>query len=300
VRIYSACRALRKTVGLSQKAKPQQRSQEMSPDNPLTTAVQPEKRSGLFWLMNDTYEMMRRSIRHITRSLDQVMSLILFPIMFMLLNRYVLGGAINTGDVSYANYLFAGILVQTLAFGANYTTINLAVDMKEGIVDRFKSLPMTSSALVVGHITADLVRNIISAAIIILVGFAVGFRPNANFKEWLLVIGLSLLFTLAISWLSAILGLLVKSLEAAQWIGFVVIFPLTFVSSAFVPTDTMPPALQAFAENQPLTHVIDAVRALLVGTPMGDSGWLSVIWCIGIIVVSIPITGWLFRRKTVR
>lgn len=270
----------------------------MNADNPLIAQVQPEKRSGVFWLFSDTYQMMRRSILHIVRSLDQVMSLVLFPIMFMLLNRYVLGGAIDTGNVTYANYLFAGILVQTLAFGANYTTMNLAVDLKEGIVDRFRSLPMASSALVVGHIASDLVRNLISGAIIIAIGFLVGFRPNASLTDWLLVVGLSVLFTLAISWLSAILGLMVKSLEAAQWVGFVVIFPLTFISSAFVPTDTMPSALQAFAENQPLTHVINAIRSLLVGTPMGNAGLMSVIWCVGIIVVSVPITTWLFRRRS--
>lgn len=250
------------------------------------------------WTINDTWILAKRSTLHIIRSFDQVMSLILFPIMFMLLNRYVLGGAIDTGDVSYANYLFAGILVQTLAFGANYTTINLAVDMKEGIVDRFRSLPMSNSALVTGHIASDLVRNIISGAIIIAVGFAVGFRPNASFGDWLLVIGMAILFTLAISWLSAILGLLVKSLEAAQWVGFVLIFPLTFISSAFVPTDTMPPVLQAFAENQPITHVINAMRSWLVGTPMGDSAWLALIWNVAIIVVSVPITTWLFRRRS--
>jgi ABC-2 type transport system permease protein len=263
-----------------------------------TATIEFEKRSGLYWLFSDTWLMAKRSITHIIRSLDQVMSLIMFPIMFMLLNRYVLGGAIDTGSVSYANYLFAGILVQTLAFGANYTTINLAVDMKEGIVDRFRSLPMVSSALVLGHITADMVRNIISGAIIIVVGFAVGFRPNASLGEWLLVIGLALLFTLAISWLSAILGLMVKSLEAAQWVGFVVIFPLTFISSAFVPTDTMPAALQAFAENQPLTHVINAMRAWLVGTPIGNAGWLAAIWCTALIVISVPITSWLFSRRS--
>jgi ABC-2 type transport system permease protein len=251
-----------------------------------------------YWLANDAWLMTKRSVLHIIRSLDQVMSLIMFPVMFMLLNRYVFGGAIDTGNVTYANYLFAGILVQTLAFGANYTTINLAVDMKEGIVDRFKSLPMASSALLVGHISADMVRNIISGVIIVLVGFLVGFRPNASAWEWTLVIGLSLLFTLAISWLSAILGLMVKSLEAAQWVGFVVIFPLTFVSSAFVETSTMPPVLRAFADNQPLTHVIDTMRALLVGTPMDSSGWLSIVWCIGIIVVSAPIAIHMFRTRT--
>jgi ABC-2 type transport system permease protein len=262
--------------------------------------VQPVERSGLFWIFSDSWLMTKRSIMHIIRSLDQVMSLVMFPIMFMLLNRYVLGGAINTGDISYANYLFAGIFVQTLAFGANYTTINLAVDMKEGIVDRFRSLPMASSALVIGHIIADLVRNIISGIIIVLVGFAVGFRPTASATEWLMVIGLALLFTLAISWLSAILGLLVKSLEAAQWMGFVIIFPLTFISSAFVPTSTMPSALRAFAENQPITHVIDSMRAWLVGTPLDSSGWLAIVWSVAIIVVSVPITTWLFRRRSSR
>ncbi len=259
-----------------------------------------ECRSSAFWLISDSWIMTKRSTMHIVRSLDQVLSLILFPIMFMLLNRYVLGGAIDTGEVSYANYLFAGILIQTLAFGANYTTINLAVDMKEGVVDRFRSLPMSSIALVVGHIAADLVRNVISGIIIILAGFAVGFRPNASLTEWISVIGLSLLFTLAISWLSAILGLMVKSLEAAQWVGFMLIFPLTFVSSAFVPTETMPKLIRTFAENQPLTHTINAIRAWLVGTPLGDSAWLSVVWSIAIIVVSVPITAWLFRRHSVQ
>lgn len=262
--------------------------------------IEIEQKSRLYWLISDTWLMTKRSIIHIIRSLDQVMSLVMFPIMFMLLNRYVFGGAIDTGNVSYANYLFAGILVQTLAFGANYTTINLAVDMKEGIVDRFRSLPMNSSALILGHISADMVRNVISGAIIILVGFAVGFRPDATAVEWVFVIGLALLFTLAISWLSAILGLLVKSLEAAQWVGFVIIFPLTFVSSAFVQTSTMPLALRAFAENQPLTHVINAMRSWLVGTPMGDSAWLAMVWCVAIIVVSVPVTTWLFRRRSVR
>jgi len=270
----------------------------MDQENILARKVQPENRSKLFWVVNDAWEMTRRSVRHITRSLDQLMSLVLFPIMFMLLNRYVLGGAIDTGNVTYANYLFAGILVQTLAFGANYTTINLAVDMKEGIVDRFRSMPMASSALLVGHVTADLARNIISALIIIAIGFAVGFRPNASFTEWLLVGGLALIFTLAISWLSAILGLFVKTLEAAQWIGFVVIFPLTFISSAFVPTETMPAVLRAFAENQPLTHVINAMRAWLVGTPIGNAGWLALIWCLGIIAVSLPLAVYKFRHTS--
>lgn len=256
--------------------------------------------TNLSWAVKDSYYLAQRSIRHIIRSFDQVMSLIMFPIMFMLLNRYVLGGAIDTGDVSYANYLFAGILVQTLAFGANYTTINLAVDMKEGIVNRFRSLPMHNAAVVVGHIVSDLFRNVISGVIIVLVGLLIGFRPNASAQEWLLVALLGIVFTLAVSWLSAILGLVVKSLEAAQWMGFVVIFPLTFISSAFVPTETMPTVLRVFAENQPLTHVIDTMRSWLVGTPIDSSLWLSFVWCITIIIVSVPITAHLFRKRAVQ
>ena len=140
----------------------------------------------------------------------------------------------------------------------------------------------------------------ISGMILLVVSFLVGFQPVAGMTEWLLVVVLALLFSLAVSWLSAIMGLLVKSMEAAQWTGFMVIFPLTFVSSAFVPIDTMPGALRVFAENQPLTHVIEAIRAWLVGTPIGNSGWLAFAWCVGIIVVSMPIATWLFRRQALR
>lgn len=259
--------------------------------------IQQERKNSLFWIISDSWIMTKRSILHIIRSMDQLMSVALFPIMFLLLNRYVFGGAINTGDVSYVNYVVAGILVQMLAFGANYTTINLAVDLQQGIVDRFKTLPMASSALLIGHITADLVRNIISALIILGASFLVGFRPTADVMEWVLVIILSLVFSLAISWLSAILGLLVKTLEAAQWVGFILIFPLTFVSSAFVPTETMPKYLRLFAENQPLTHVINAMRSWLVGTPMGDSAVMAFIWCIGIIAVSMPLAVYMFRKR---
>jgi ABC-2 type transport system permease protein len=253
--------------------------------------------NNLYWLLSDSWVMTKRSVLHTIRSLDQVMSAVLFPIMFLILNRFVFGGAIDTGDVSYANFLFAGVLVQMLAFGANYTTINLVVDLQQGIVDRLRTLPMASSALLIGHVMSDLVRNIISAFITLVVSFIVGFRPNADFGEWLLVILLSVVFTFAISWVSAIMGLWVKTLEAAQWVGFVVIFPLTFVSSAFVPTETMPDALRLFAENQPLTHVINAIRAWLVGTPLGDSGWLAFAWSFGIIIVCLPAATWMFGRR---
>ena len=264
------------------------------------TSVQTEKRSKTFWAFSDSWVLAKRSIKHITRNLDQLFSIGLFPIMFFLLFNYVFGGAIDTGDLSYINYLVPGILVQMLAFGSNYTTLNLAIDLQRGIVDRFRSLPMARSALLVGHVSADLFRNTISGLIVLGVSFLLGFQPVAGPVEWLLVLALAILFSLAISWLSAIMGLLVKSMEAAQWTGFIIIFPLTFVSSAFVPTDTMPEALRIFAENQPLTQVIEAIRGWLVGSPIGDSGWLGFAWCVGIIVVSMPVATWLFRRQALR
>lgn len=220
--------------------------------------------------------------------------------MFFLLFRYVFGGAIDTGDISYVNFLVAGIFVQMLAFGANYTTMNLAIDLQRGIVNRFKSLPISRTAFLIGHVGADLVRNMMTGLIVIGVSFLVGFQPVAGVIDWILIFVLAALFSLAISWISAILGLIVKSIEAAQWIGFIVIFPLTFVSSAFVPTDTMPEPLKFFAENQPLTQVIEAIRAWMVGTPIGDYGWLSFAWCIGIIIVTVPTASWLFKRQTIK
>lgn len=268
--------------------------------------TKPEIASGfsIYWFISDSWLMAKRSIQHIIRSLDQVMGLIMFPIMFTLLNRYVLGGAIEASlpeGLSYVNFLFAGVFIQTLAFGANYTTINLAVDLKEGIVDRFRTLPMSNSALIIGHMIADLFRNIISGVVILIVALIIGFRPEFSVISWLVIIAISILFTLAISAMSAILGLMVKSLEAAQWMGFVIIFPLTFISSAFVPTETLPRALQKFADNQPLTHVMNFVRHVTLGeqyAPAGDSLKMSIIWCVGILVVSLPITAAMFRARS--
>lgn len=263
-------------------------------------SIQTARHSNLFWTLGDSWILAKRSIKHITRNLDQLISVTLFPMMFLLLFRYVFAGAIDTGDVSYVNFLVAGIFVQMLAFGSNYTTLNLAIDLQRGIVNRFRSLPIARSALLIGHVGADLVRNTISSLIVIGISFLVGFQPVAGPTEWALVLGLSILFSLAISWISAIMGLLVKSMEAAQWVGFIVIFPLTFVSSAFVPTETMPEALRFFAENQPLTYVVDATRAWLVGTPIGNSGWLAFSWCLGIIIIAMPVATWLFKRHGLR
>src|SRR3989344_4371934 len=248
--------------------------------------------------LHDCGILTKRSLKHIIKNMDQLMGILIMPTVFLLLFRYVFGGAIDTGGTTYINFLIAGILVQTLAFGASTATFNIVLDLQRGFVDRLRSLPIWSPSLLVGHVVADLVRNTLSGIIMILVGLLIGFRPTASINEWFLVLGLALLFTLAISWLSVILGLLVRTLEAAQWANFLIVFPLTFASSAFVPTDNMHPVIRVFAENQPFTHVITAMRAWLVGTPIGNSGWLAFVWCAGIIIVSIPVATWLFKRYT--
>lgn len=265
---------------------------------PLITDVKPMQRSGVYWAVADSLILIKRSVLHIIKNMDQLLGAVFQPIMFMLLFRYVFGGAIDTGGTSYVNFLVAGIIVQNAAFGSTFTSIGVATDLKRGIIDRFRSLPMRSYAVLVGHTVADLARNTLSSVVMVLVGLAVGFRPAASVSDWFAVLGILLLFSFALSWLSAILGLIAKSVEAVQWIAFILIFPLTFASSAFVPTEGMPSVLRAFAENQPVTQVIEAIRALLVGTPIGNYGWLAVIYSLALLVISIPIAGILFRRRS--
>jgi ABC-2 type transport system permease protein len=269
----------------------------MNPQTLNNSSPIPEKHSKLYWVFSDSFVLIKRSITHILKNSDQLLSVAFQPIMFLLLFRYVFGGAINTGVTSYVNYLMAGILIQTAAFGAMTTSLGVATDLQRGIIDRFRSLPMVSSAVLTGHVTADLVRNTISSIIMLLFGLLIGFRPDATLTEWFMIFGIVLLFTFAFSWLAAVVGLLAKSIEAVQWIGFVAIFPLTFASSAFVPTDGMPKILRIFAENQPVTQVIEALRALLVGTPAGNHIWLSVVWCVAIILITVPLAAYLFRKR---
>jgi ABC-2 type transport system permease protein len=263
-------------------------------------SVKPEQHSKLYWAGHDSWVLTKRSLTHIVKNWDQLLAVVLQPIMFMLLFRYVFGGAIDTGGTSYVNFLVAGILVQSAAFGATTTALSVATDLQRGIIDRFRSLPMFNASVLVGHVVSDLARNTISTLIMIAVALLVGFKPEASFVEWLLVFGVLLLFSFAISWLSAILGLVAKSIEAVQWFSFVIIFPLTFASSAFVPTAGMPGPLRVFAENQPVTQVIEAIRAWMVGTPIGNHGWLAFAWCVGILVASVPLAIYLFNRKSSR
>ncbi len=259
-----------------------------------------KKSLSLYWTLSDVSVLIMRSLKHIFNNKDQLLGLTIQPVMFMLLFGYVFGGAINTGAENYIDFLVAGILVQMAAFGATTTALSVANDLRRGVIDRFKSLPMASWAVLTGHVTADMVRNLVSSVVLIIVALFMGFRPTATFWQWHEIIGIMLLFTFAFSWLSAILGLLAKSVEAVQWMTFFLVFPLTFASGAFVPTESMPRILRAFAENQPITHVIEAMRALMIGTPIGNHGWLAVAWSVGIIVISVPVAGYLFRKREVQ
>ena len=269
----------------------------------MATKLEFEKKPKFILGLNDSLIMIKRSSTHIIRNTDQLLGTFFQPIMFLVLFATVFGGAISAAlppGVTSLNFLMAGIIVQTVAFGSTTTAIAVTYDLQKGIVDRFRSLPMANLAVLNGHVISDLFRNTISTVVMILAGLVIGFRSNASVFDWLLIAAILLLFTLAFSWLSAIVGVIAKSVEGVQWLTFVIIFPLTFASSAFVPTDSMTPILKAFAENQPITHVVEAVRALMLGTPAGDHILLAVIWSIAILVVAIPIASWLFRRKTIK
>lgn len=251
--------------------------------------------------ITDSLLMIKRSSTHILRNTDQLLGTFFQPIMFLVLFSAVFGGSIGQAlppGVTYLNFLMAGIIVQTVAFGSTTTAIAVCSDMQKGIVDRFRSLPMSNVAVLNGHVVSDLFRNTISTVVMLLAGLVIGFRSSASFTEWMMIAGILLLFTFAFSWLAAIIGVYAKSVEAVQWLTFIIIFPLTFASSAFVPTEGMNAALKAFAENQPITQVVNAVRALMLNVPVGDYLWKSITWSLLILVVSVPVATILYNRKT--
>lgn len=261
--------------------------------------LQFEKRPKFLFAVTDSLLMIKRSSLHIIRNTDQLLGTFFQPLMFLVLFTAVYSGAINTMGVSYGNFLMAGIIVQTIAFGSTTTAIAVANDLQRGIIDRFRSLPMSNLAVMNGHVVSDLFRNGISAVVLIVVGLFMGFKPNADAGEWMWAILLLALLTLALSWLSAILGIVAKSVEGVQWMTFVIIFPLTMASSAFVKPETMTSWLRPFAENQPVTHIIDALRGLLIGTPMNENAVpLAIFWCVVVLLFAVPVAAFLFRRKT--
>ena len=248
--------------------------------------------------LRDSGIIVWRQLVQLPRIPEVLIFALIQPVMFVLLFRYVFGGAIATPGESYVNYLMPGIFAQTVAFGAVASGIGLAEDLRRGIIDRFRALPMARSAVLVGRTVSDLVRNAVVVAVMYGVGLLVGFRPEGSIGAQAVAFALLLLTSFAFSWIGVVIALSMKTVEAVQSAGFIWLFPLTFASSAFVPTDSMPPWLQAFAEHQPFTIVVNAVRALFLGQPVGNLIWLTLAWMIGILAVTIPLATRRYRRRS--
>jgi len=248
------------------------------------------------YFFSDMGVMLGRSMRHIFRSLDTIITVTLMPIAFMLLFVYVFGGAIHTGTDNYVNYLLPGILLIAIASGIAYTSYRLFMDMQRGIFERFHSMPMARSAPLWGHVLTSLVSNAISVVVIILVALVMGFRSSAGVLAWLAVAGILELFTLAFTWVAAIAGLSAKSVDGAGAFSYPLIF-LPFISSAFVPTASMPAVVRAFAENQPVTAIVDAIRALLSNQPVGNDIWVALAWCVGITLVAYLLAMRVYKKR---
>jgi ABC-2 type transport system permease protein len=246
--------------------------------------------------LGGTAALTGRSLRHITRSPDTIITTTIMPIAFLLLFVYVFGGAINTGSDSYVNYLLPGILLITIASGISYTAFRLFLDMQSGIFERFQSLPIARSSVLWAHVLTSLVANLISVVVVVLVALLMGFHSGAGVLAWLAVAGILILFTLALTWIAVIPGLTAHSADGASAFAYPLIF-LPFISSAFVPTDSMPGAVRAFAENQPVTTIVDAIRDLLTQQPVGSDIWIALGWCVGILIVAYAFAMVTFRRK---
>ncbi|MEK3780441.1 ABC transporter permease [Paenibacillus sp. FSL R5-0810] len=237
------------------------------------------------YFFSDMNVMLGRSMRHIFRSMDTIITVCITPIAMMLLFVYVFGGAIQTDTDNYVNYLLPGILLIAIASGISYTAYRLFMDKQRGIIERFHSMPIARSAVLWGHVLTSVVSNVISLIVIIVVALIMGFRSSAGIFPWLAVTGILVLFTLALTWVAAIAGLSGKSVEGASAFSYPLIF-LPFISSAFVPTDSMPKVVRAFAENQPVTSIVETIRALLSNQPVGNDIWIALAWCIGIMLVA--------------
>jgi ABC-2 type transport system permease protein/oleandomycin transport system permease protein len=252
------------------------------------------------WLVADSLVLARRVLVRIVRSPEELAASTSQPIIFVLLFRYVFGGAINVGPTGYANYLMAGIFVQAVAITSLSAGTGLAQDLHSGLVDRFRSLPIARAAVLTGRTLAVFTRNVATLAIIVAVGVLVGFRPAGRPQALAAALGLLLLFGFAVSWVGVTAGLLVRSLEAVQSLTMTVVMPLTFLSSAFVPTRTMPGLLRAFAANQPMTQMVDAVRALVLGHTVGAAAWAALASSAAIVAVFAPIAVAAYARTTAR
>jgi len=246
--------------------------------------------------IGDTAVLTGRTMRHVTRSLDTIITTAITPIAIMLLFVYVFGGAIHTGTVTYVNYMLPGILLITIASGISYTALRLFTDMRSGIFDRLHSMPIARSSVLWAHVLTSLVANVISLVVVFGVALLMGFRSGAGVWAWLTVAGILILFTLALTWLAVIPGLSAKSVDGAAAFAYPLIF-LPFISSAFVPTRTMPGPVRAFAEHQPVTSIVNTIRDLLTQQPMDTDVWTALAWCLGILVVAYVLANLSYRRR---
>jgi ABC-2 type transport system permease protein len=246
--------------------------------------------------LGDAAVLLRRSLRHIARSPDTIITTTIMPIAFMLLFVYVFGGAIKSGSGSYVSYLLPGILLITIASGISYTAYRLFVDLKSGIFERFQSMPIARSSVLWAHVLTSLVANVISIVIVVLVALLMGFRSGAGVLPWLAITGILILFTLAVTWIAVIAGLSAKTVDGVGVFAYPLIF-LPFISSAFVPTDTMPGPVRAFADNQPVTSIVNTIRDLLSQQPVGAGIWIALAWCAGILIVAYTFATAAYRRK---
>ncbi|WP_163542247.1 ABC transporter permease [Occultella kanbiaonis] len=247
-------------------------------------------------VLADTSVLVGRSMRHITRSMDTIITVTITPIAMMLMFVYVLGGAIQAGAGRYVDYLLPGILLITIASGIAYTAVRLFNDMTSGIFERFHSMPIARSSVLWAHVLTSLVSNGLSVAIVVLVALVMGFRSPAGLLAWLAVAGILALVTLALTWLAVLAALAAKTAEGATAFSYPLIF-LPFISSAFVPTDTMPGPVRAFAENQPVTSIVNTIRALLAGEPVSGDIWVALAWCVGILAVAYVLSMVAYRRR---
>ncbi|WIM92985.1 ABC transporter permease [Actinoplanes oblitus] len=246
--------------------------------------------------LSDTAVLLGRSLRHIARSPDTIITTAITPIAMLLLFVYVLGGAIQAGTGKYVNYLLPGILIITIASGISYTAYRLFLDLRSGIFERFQSMPIARSAVLWAHVLTSVVANLISLVVVLVAALVMGFRAQAGVLGWLAVAGVLVLFTLALTWLAVIPGLTASSVDGASAFAYPLIF-LPFVSSAFVPTESMPGPVRAFAENQPVTSIVDSLRALFLGQPVGSGIWTALAWCAGILVAAVALAGLTYRRR---
>jgi ABC-2 type transport system permease protein len=244
----------------------------------------------------DTAVLTGRTMRHVTRSPDTIITTVITPIAIMLLFVYVFGGAIDTGSVSYVNYMLPGILLITIASGISYTAFRLFTDIQGGIFERFQSMPIARPGVLWAHVLTSLAANVISLVVVVGVAVGMGFRSGAGVLAWLAVAGILILFTLALTWLAVIPGLTAKSVDGASAFSYPLIF-LPFISSAFVPTETMPGPVRAFAEHQPVTSIVNAMRDLFTQQPAGTDIWTALAWCAGILAVAYTFANIAYRRR---